>query len=304
MGGFRLAQQGGNFIQLGFQLIQKLLLAGFLGLVLLNQLSEQFLGILEGQFPGLRSLKLRTEGVLHRADGAGNVLPDAGPGCFTGLLQGGRPLLYPVLKRHIEPGFENLPENLLPAFGVCQQQLEKIPLGYHGDLGKLAAVQPDDSVDLPGNLPALGDQPAVRQAKLGIRFLHHASRAPLGRALVLGISADGIGFAAVREDQFHKGGCVRLGVFGAEHGRVPVAAAGLPIEGVCNGVEQGGFTGSRVAGDQVKPLPAQLLQVYRHLTGVWPKGGQDQLQRSHVISSSKMESIRPCEKRRCSWLMA
>ena len=249
-------------------------------------------------------MKLGAEGVLRKADDAGDVLPDAGPGCFTGLLQGGRPLLYPVLKRHIESGLEDLPENLLPAFGVCQQQLEEIPLGDHGDLGKLAAVQSDDSVDLPGNFPALGDQTAVGQAKLGVRFLYHTSRAPLGRAFVLGISADGIGFAAVREGQFHKGGSVRLGVLGAEHGRVPVAAAGFPVEGVCNGVEQGGFTGSRVAGDQVKPLSAQLLQVYRHLTGVWPKGGQGQLQRSHAISSSKMESIRPCEKRRCSWLMA
>ena len=95
-------------------------MAGFLGLVLFNQLSEQFLDILEGQFPGLRFLKLRTEGVLRRADGAGDVLPDAGPGCFTGLLQDGGPLFYPVLKHHIKPGLEDLPENLLPAFGVCQ----------------------------------------------------------------------------------------------------------------------------------------------------------------------------------------
>lgn len=89
LGGFRLAQQGGSFVQLGFQLIQKLLLAGFLGLILFNQLPEQFLSILEGQFSGLRFLKLEAEGVLRRTDGAGNVLPDAGPGCFTGLLQGG-----------------------------------------------------------------------------------------------------------------------------------------------------------------------------------------------------------------------
>ena len=169
---------------------------------------------------------------------------------------------------------------------------------------KLAAVQPDDLVDLPGNLTALGDEASVRQPELGVRLLHHAARAPFGRPLILGVPVDGIGFAAVREGQFHKGWGVRLGVLGAEHGRVPVAAAGLPVEGVCNGVEQGGFTGSRVAGDQVKSLSAQLFQVYRHLTGVWPKGGQGQLQRSHAISSSKMESIRACEKRRCSWLMA
>ena len=56
--------------------------------------------------------------------------------------------LEPFLKNHVVPGLENLPKNLLSGFGVRQEELEKVSLGNHGDLGELFSVQADDFDDL------------------------------------------------------------------------------------------------------------------------------------------------------------
>ena len=259
--------------------------------VLKNQLFHQLHSLLEGQIPRLGLLDLGLERVVLPADRPPDVLLHTGPGVLTLPLELARLALHPLLEHHIIPGLENLPENFLAAPGIRHQQLEKIPLGNHGDLRKLAAVQADDADDLLIDLSGPGHQAAIRQVKLRLRLLGGGAAAPLGRALILRVAADGVGLAAIGKDQLHLGGRLRLSVLGAEHGRVPVFSAGLPIEGVGNGVKNGGFARAGVAGDEVQALPAQFFQIHHHCSGVGAKGGYRQFQWSHG-SPSQMRSIR------------
>ena len=271
-GSLRLAQQGGSLAQVLVQPVQLRLLAGLLGGVLADQLLHQFHRVLEGQTALLGLFQAGAEGVVGGTVHPGDVLPDAVPGLVALFLEPGGLVLYLVLEHHVVPGLKDFPENFLAAPGVGQQQFQEVPLGDHGDLGELAAVQADDPGDFPGDLPGFGDQPPVGQGQLGVGLLKDGAAAPQGGPLVLGVPADGVGLAAVGEHQLDKGGGVGPGVLGPEHGGVPVVAAGLPVEGVGDGVKQGGFAGAGVPGDQIQALGAQPVQLHCHLAGIGAKG--------------------------------
>ena len=300
LGLLRLAQQGRGLFQRAVQPVQSLLSAGLLRLILIDQPLDQLHSLLEGELARLGLQNFWPQQVVLLTDHTADVLLHAGPGRFTVPLEPTGFTFHLFLEHHVVPGLEDLPKDLLSAFGVRLQQLAEIPLGDHGDLRKLAAVEADDPGDLPVDLPSFGDQTSVREDQLCVRLLDGGPAALFRRPLVLRIPADGIDLAAVGEDQLHLRGGLRLGILGTEHGRVPVVPAGLPVEGIGDGVKDGGLACAGVSGDEVKPLFPQPLQVHDHLPGIGAEGGYRQFQRSHFSSSSQMRSIHARAKACCS----
>ena len=143
---------------------------------------------------------------------------------------------------------------------------------------------------------------SVRKLQLCVRLLGGGAPAPLGGALILGIAPDGVGLAPVGKDQLHLGRGIWQGVFGAEHGGASGVSAGLVVESIGDGIEDGGLPRPCVPGNQVQALGPQLLQLQLHLAGIGPKGGHSQFQRSHA-SPSHICSISSRAKSRWIWSM-
>ena len=271
-----LSQQGRGLFQLFLQAVQYLLLL-LLGLTVLgNQLTDELHSLRERQPTLLSLLKGRLTQVVLVTDHSPNVLLYTGPGSLAVPLKLSRFVLHPLLKHHIVPGLEDLPKNFLTAFGICQQQLHKISLCDHGDLGKLASVQANDIHDLPVDLPGFDNHTAIGKDQLCLGLLRSGPSAPFGGTFILRIAAHSVGLASVGENQFHLGRGVRLGVLGAEHGWIPVLTAGLSIERVGNGIKNRSLSRAGIPSNQVKPLLSQLLQVHNHFSGIGAKGRYSQ----------------------------
>ena len=163
-----LGQPGGGLMDGAVQLLQ-LRRAPVLGcLIGFQQRLNQGHGLLQGQRPLDRLFQPGRQRVLLPVQDAANVLLYAGPGRGTGLLQSDGLTFQLVLKHHKIPGLENLPEDILSALGIGQQQFEEISLSNHGNLGKLAPVQPQDGDKFGGDLPTAGDHPPVGQMELRV----------------------------------------------------------------------------------------------------------------------------------------
>ena len=146
---------------------------------------------------------------------------------------------------------EDAPENLLPVLGIRQQQLQEIALGDHGYLGKLLPVQAQNLPDGGVHLLRLGEDVAVGEGQTGIGGLFGHTLAPILGAHVFGIAPDGVLLPGIAEAKPDKGGHLGLGVFGAEHGRLPAVPTGLPEQRIADGIKQSCFAGAGVPGDEV-----------------------------------------------------
>ena len=275
--------QAETFLQSGGILLQKAVQQG------------QNLLFLRRLLPGLQAL-------LRGAD-AVDVLADAAAEGLIGLFPLGGLPFQGLLELLVGTGVENFPENFAALFGLGQQKIQKLPLGDHGHPGKLCPVQANHITHGPGYLPGAGDRrPAVGIGQQSVRLFCHQLVPPLGRAQVLRVPPDGVLLGAAPEGQLHKGGSPRLCITAAEHGRLPVGAAGLPVKGKGDGVKQAGFPRPGVAGDEIQSLLAQLGKVHLHLIPVGTKGGQGQFHGSHG-SPSQISSIRPVSRVSCPGLM-
>ena len=189
---------------------------------------------------------------------------------------------------------ENIPEDRLPLLGIGKKQLQEIALGDHGHLGKLLPVKtqniPDGGVDFLG---------LCYQMTVGVSqgctcgLLSHgiALVFALGfRFHILRIPGDGIFLSRIAESEGHFCGCGRIGILGAEHTGLPVAATGFTEEGKTDGIENGGLAGTGVTGDQIQSAGSQCFKVQFHHTRIGAEGGHGQFQRSHC-SPSQMDSI-------------
>ena len=166
-----LGQPGSGLMDGAVQLLQlrrALVLGRLIGF---QQRRNEGHGLLQRQRPLDRLFQPGRQRVLLPVQDAANVLLYAGPGSGTGLLQPDGLAFQLVLKHHKIPGLKNLPENILAALGIGQQQFEEIPLGNHGDLGKLAPVQSQDGDEFSGDLPAAGDHPPVGQMEFRVSSL-------------------------------------------------------------------------------------------------------------------------------------
>ena len=219
-------------------------------------------------------------------------------GCEGGVFLGQRLLQFLVAL-----GAEQLPEDLAPLLGGGVEQTGELSLRDHGDLGKLVVVQSDDINDGGSYLLGFGHRrAAVGIGQGGICFFSGKSLAPCLGAQILRVAPDGVPLPPHLKFQLHKGGGAGVRVFAAEHGPIPHAAAGMIIQGVGDGIEQGGLARAGVAGDKVEPASAQLLQRQGGGVCIGAKGREGQLERSHASSSFQMLSMSCWQKAACSWV--
>ena len=185
--------------------------------------------------------------------------PDAGEQtvqlCILGgalLAEGGAFGLQALLQAGIALGAEQLAENAAALLGGSVEQLCELPLRDHGDLAELAVVQPDDLLHGGSHILGFGHRrTAIGIGEGGIRFLGGHALAAVFGALVLRVAAHGIALAVHLKFQLHKGGCFRAGILAAQHGALAYAAAGMIVQRICNGIEQGGLACAGIAGDKV-----------------------------------------------------
>ena len=237
--------------------------------------------------------------IFFTAEDAINVLADTVLHIFPLILDFIGLLAQLVLEFHIQIGVEDIPEDLLTLLGICQQQLQEIALGDHGNLGKLLPVKtqnlPDGAVDFLG----LRYQMAVgaSQGRAGGLLGHGIALVfALGlRFHILRIPGDGIFLSRIAEYKGYFCGGGRIGILRSEHTRFPVAAAGFSEEGKADGIENSGLSRAGVAGDQIQSAGAQSFKVQLHNPGVGAKGGHGQFQRPH-FSPSQIDSINSCMK--------
>ena len=149
-------------------------------------------------------------------------------------------------------GAEQLAENAAALLGGSVEQLCELTLRDHGDLAELAVVQPDDLLHGGSHILGFGHRrTAIGIGEGGIRFFGGHALAAVFGALVLRVAAHGIALAVHLKFQLHKGGCFRAGILAAQHGALAYAAAGMIVQRICNGIEQGGLACAGIAGDKV-----------------------------------------------------
>ena len=261
------------------------------GVLPFRQLHQQFCHRIGRSLGGEGGQSLRFRVILRPVD-AGQDLPDLDVLRRPPLVQVaafGQQLLLQLL---IPLGAEQGAEDLDPLFGGGVEQPGELPLRDQDDLRKLVVVQPDHVDDGGSDLfrPGHG-RAAVAVGEGGVGLFGGEALAAGLRAEVFGISADGVPLAAHLEFQLDKGGGLRVGVFAAEHGTLPDAAAGMVVQGVGDGVEEGGLARTGVAGDEIQPAPPQLFQLQHRLCSVRPEGREGQLQRSHASASFQIVSM-------------
>ena len=231
-----------------------------------------------------RPLQRLLSGAVRRPPEGGEILLYPRRGLLPPVIQLGGAIPQPVLKDPVAARAEQLPKDVLPFPGVRQQQPQKISLGQHGNLGKLLPVYPQNAAHRVVHIPHPGEHPAVgkRQLRLGLFGGHTAAATG---PLIFRAAAELIGLSAVGKGQRNLRGRLREGVFGAQHSRLPAAAAGLAVKGIGNCIKQRGLSRAGVPGDQIKsPLP-QCGKIHRGPARVGAKGGQLQAQWSHSPSS-------------------
>ena len=128
----------------------------------------------------------------------------------------------------------------------------------------------------------------------GVCFFGGKALAPRLGAGVFRIAAHRVAGTIHLKFQFHKGGRFGVGILAAQHGPLPHTAAGVVVQGVGDGVEQGGLAGTGIAGDKVQAAFAQLFQFQGGLGGIGAKSRQGQAERSHASSPSFQMSSMSC----------
>ena len=175
--------------------------------------------------------------------------------CILGgalLAEGGAFGLQALLQPGIALGAEQLAENAAALLGGSVEQLCELTLRDHGDLAELAVVQPDDLLHGGSHILGFGHRrTAIGIGEGGIRFLGGHALAAVFGSLVLRVAAHGIALAVHLKFKLHKGGRFKISIFAAQHGALAHAAAGMIVQGVCNGIEQGGLACAGIAGDKV-----------------------------------------------------
>ena len=137
-----LRRQGGKLlIQRGFFLLLHLLTF----LVVCDQVPQQHKNFPPKHLPRPGPFRLRLPGVVLGTENSGGVLAEHRPesGAFLFQFHGVR--FQRLLQFLVETGIENLPEDFPPVGRFRQQELPKLALGNHGQLGELPAVHAQQS---------------------------------------------------------------------------------------------------------------------------------------------------------------
>ena len=179
-------------------------------LILLDQRLQKDEGLPHGQGLVLGLFQLRRKHILPIANRAAQVLADALSRVLACLVQSPGGAFQPVLEGLIIAGLKDLPKDSLPLPRIGQQELQKVPLGDHGDLGKLAPVHAQDLPHGGGDLPLLRHDPSVGVMELRIGLLGGGAVAPFGGTRILRIAFHRVLLVPVGKGQHHKGGRFRL----------------------------------------------------------------------------------------------
>ena len=185
---------------------------------------------------------------------------------------------------------ENPAENLNPLICRSKQQLQKVSLCNHSNLGKLVPVNSQQGIYGTVYLPFSGNYP-IRTRKRCAAGLFGNAAPPFGRAEIFRIAQDDIALVPVGKFQFHIGFCLRLCIFRTHHAAAPGIAAWLPEQGKGNGVKNRCLSGTGVSGDQIEAMCSQPVKIQDGLSGIWAKGRHCELNRSHASSSSQTSCI-------------
>ena len=137
---------------------------------------------------------------------------------------------------------------------------------------------------------------SIRIVQLGAGFFLRHTAATLRRTAILRVASYPVALAAEGKLQLHKGRCIRVRILAAQHIGITHTAARLSVQGIGNSIENYGFSGTGIAGNQIQPLLSELGKIYNGLACIRTKRTHNQLQRSHnmspPISDSKL--VRYC----------
>ncbi len=190
-----------------------------------------------------------------------HILVDAAPQLLISVLLNLHLPFQLFLEPLVQTGIENLPEDTAPLLRARQQQFLEIPLGDHGYLCELPAVQANQLRHGLGHVLCLGDRLApVRIGQHRVRLLERIAAAPPFRPIIFWISFYCICFVSIQESEFHVGGDFVFGVFAAEHVRSAHVSAGLSVQRKGDGVKNGGLSRTGIPGDQVQPLSPKSVE--------------------------------------------
>ena len=171
------------------------------------------------------------------------------PGAFSRALNLVGAAAQPGGEALVEVGLENLAENLLlfPAGSV--QEFAEFPLRQHDNLAELLAVEPQQLLDAGVCLLA-GENFPVRH-----RQLHRAARLDhllfaLGVDHLLGGAADVVLLVLQRKGKLDIAHLLLGGVLAFKGIGGAGVAAGVGVQRVADGVEDGGFTGAGRPADE------------------------------------------------------
>ena len=266
---------------------------------LVQRVSQRFTG-LPGCFISVRFLRDEGEEVLQK----GRILRQIGGLCFrrrvsrlqprqslpegsaVGIslvgqkLSGAEQELLQVYK----PGAVKQPSQDLVLFIAGGfEKLPEFPLGQHHDFAELVRIETQQLLTAARDLRGAGNGshllPFQLRQKLRVVI---APRGPfLGK---LDLAGDGITPAILGKNKLHNCRDGFVHQVGVHHQGLPFAAADLSEQGKDDRVEDRGFSGSRVAGDQVQAVD-QLCEVNHGLLRIGAEGRHFEGDRSHFPAS-------------------
>ena len=194
-----------------------------------------------------------------------------------------------LLHLPVDPGLEDLAEDLPPLPGSRVQQLKEFALGDHGDLGELSGVQPQDLFDLLVRLPLLPLKflPVGQEQAHFRRLLYQTHGAvrifPFAGPHIFRIAPHRVLALPAGKGVFHIGIRAFVRILAAHHIAVAHPAACPVIERVGDGVKDGRLPGARVAGNE-KESAFYHCKINNFHAGIGSERRHGKSDRSHCSS--------------------
>ena len=137
---------------------------------------------------------------------------------------------------------KNLAKDLPSLGSTCKKKFLKIPLGDHGDLGKLLIVKSKQLCHCPCHFPRLCHRLSFIRI---IKFRFCLAKGKTGSSFfgchIFRASEYPVLFPLVRKNKFHKSLCLGGCVLASEHGRIPYLSACLPVKRKGDRIKDRGF---------------------------------------------------------------
>ena len=203
-------------------------------------------------------------------------------------------LLLQLLKKVC---MKQITEDFTALIRIGIQKFAELSLSNHRNLRKLLVIKPQQ---LHNALVYIRHSryrhASIRIVQLGAGlFLRHTGAA-LRRTAILRVTFYPVALASEGKLQLHKRRRIRVRILAAQHIGITHTAARLSVQGIGNSIENYGFAGTCITGNQIQPLLSELGKIYNGLACIRTKRTHNQLQRSHNTSPPISESrlVRYC----------